>query len=113
MAKDIKVKGFKYLSETLGDYSEGLSRLEAAPTEDEGKVIVRDSNFVDSDMRLVQENRLSQDDSSARHEARYVAARLQKPFSEEDTEEEELKESGDEIVNRFVRDYLDNIFPGD
>ena len=96
--------GFKTLSKTLEQISDGLAKSKDKETE----IIVEHSNFVDK--RPIKENVVSATDEAARHEARYRAARLQQPFDESNTNTEELAKASDEIVDRFLRDYLKDLF---
>ena len=103
---DIKEKG---LDKASSDISKIMESLEKLPEEMQEEVIVKDSNFTDT-KNIVNTGRISDTDEDAINEARYVAARLHEPFNENGVDDDEIEKAEEEIVNRFMRDYIDNIF---
>jgi len=104
----IESKGLKEAEQSIKNIIDGLNSI---PKEMEEEVIVKDSQFTKGN-NFVDTSKLSDTAEEARHEARYVAARLQQPFDESNIPPEEVEDAEEEIVNRFLRDYLDNMFRG-
>ena len=100
-----KLEGAKELRRALESVEDGLDSIPKEKSED----IVQDSQFKDGN-NMIQENVLSETNREAKHEARYLSARKQKGFDESQTTDDELAESADEIVTRFIRDYIKNEF---
>lgn len=101
---EIKAKGIKEAAESFERISQKLSSL---PHLTEEKRIVEDSKFVEPIME--QGVRLSDTNEEARHEARYQAAKSGQPFDESKTVQEEIDKAEDELVSRYVRDYIENL----
>jgi hypothetical protein len=74
----------------------------------QNELVVKDGQFINIS-NLRKKKVLSRTDEEARHEARYNDARDNKPFNEEGIPVEEQQKAEKEIVDRYVRDFLDNM----
>ena len=111
----IKTTGFDEVLEMLDAHAAGCEHLSSRQKQmgSDMQSIVEDSNFVEPEMRMIEGgNKLSKTKEAAKHEARYLAARKHQPFDESQSTQSELSEVSNEIVDRYIRDYLNRVFGG-
>lgn len=101
----IEQKGIKEAQQLFDKMAKGLSSL---PQDEKEEIIVKDSQFTKGN-NFVDTSKISETAEDARHEARYVAARLQQPFDETGMPPKEVEEAEEEIIDRYIRDYIDSL----
>ena len=97
------------LKEVLSAFDNIANELSSIPEGLQEEVTVKDSQFMNQD-NTINVDRLSQTPEEAKNEARYISVRTQQPFNESGSTPEELEKVEEEIIDRYIRDYIETIF---
>jgi len=90
----------------MNKISKGLDKIDS----NNGKVIIKDSKYINVANNMVKKNKLSKTPEGARNEARFRNTKLGQPFNEKDTPPEEIEKSTNSLIDKYMEDILDQAF---